>query len=124
MNGVSLTLLLITIIWLVHSHIILEEKQERRSSIAMARFPEILPPIIVDLKKSSRRVSRVDAEQNKLTKKKEIPKKKPQRLPPPNCVPLKSSCKPPAPSCCEPCAFCYCHIFQTVCVYRMGNPNC
>ncbi|KAM5135135.1 agouti-signaling protein-like [Mantella aurantiaca] len=125
MNGISLALLLTMVLWLGHSLIILEEKQDRSSSVAVARLPDILPPIsIVDLKKSSRRVSRVEAEKNKIAKKKIIPKTKPRAPPPPNCVPLKSSCKPPAPPCCDPCAFCYCHFFKTVCLYKMGNPNC
>ncbi|XP_069809639.1 agouti-signaling protein-like [Dendropsophus ebraccatus] len=124
MNGVHVSLLLACIIWVVQSHIVQEEKQEKVTGDSIVRFPEILPPIsIIDLKRSSRRVSRTDAERNKLAKKKEIPKKKP-RTPPPNCVPLKSSCKPPAPPCCEPCAFCHCHIFQTVCIYKMGYPHC
>ncbi|XP_075071488.1 agouti-signaling protein-like [Mixophyes fleayi] len=125
MNGISFILLLTCVIWLVQSHNVLLGKQDKTNSESIVRFPEILPPIsIVDLKKSFRRVSRVDAERNILSKKKVPPKKKPRTSPPPNCVPLKSSCKPPAPPCCEPCAFCHCHLFQTVCIYRMGYPHC
>ncbi|KAG8565283.1 hypothetical protein GDO81_012786 [Engystomops pustulosus] len=124
MNESSLCLLLTCIIWVVNSHIVLDVKREKVNSDIMVRLPEILPPIsIIDLKKSYRRVSRADAERNKLAKKKDIPKKTP-RTPPPNCVPLRSSCKPPAPPCCEPCAFCQCHLFKTVCIYKMGYSYC
>ncbi|XP_066442994.1 agouti-signaling protein-like isoform X2 [Eleutherodactylus coqui] len=126
MNGVHLSLLLACVVWVVQSHIVLEEKQEKFNTDSIVRFPEILQPIsIIDLKKSSWRVSRADAEKNKLAKakKKNLTQKK-ARIPPPSCVPLKSSCRPPAPPCCEPCAFCHCHIFQTVCIYKMGYPYC
>ncbi|KAM3924032.1 agouti-signaling protein-like [Leptodactylus fuscus] len=110
---------------LVQSHILFEDKQEKANSGSVARFSDLLPPIsIVDLTKTSRRVSRMDAEKNKLAKRKPLPKKKVHPPPPLNCVPLQSSCKPPVPPCCEPCAICHCHLFQTVCYYRMGNPNC
>ncbi|KAM9296295.1 agouti-signaling protein [Gastrophryne carolinensis] len=122
-----ITLILLT--WslaLVHSHIVLEEKTEKTNIASVVRLPEILPPIsIVDLTKASRRVSRVDAERNKMAKRKAIPKRKKKHPPPPpNCVPLQSSCRPPAPPCCEPCAICHCHLFQTVCYYKMGYPYC
>ncbi|XP_056404126.1 agouti-signaling protein-like [Hyla sarda] len=125
MNGVHLSLLLACIIWVVQSHI--EEMthiQEEAGSDHIVRLSGILLPIsIVKLKKTSQRVSKSDAEKNKSAKKKELPKKK-SWTPPANCVPLKSSCRPPAPPCCEPCAFCHCHIFHTVCVYKMGSPHC
>ncbi|XP_063816298.1 agouti-signaling protein-like [Pseudophryne corroboree] len=125
MNGISLILLLACVIWMVQSHIILPENHNKSNTENIAQFAEILPQIsIVDLKKSFRRVSRMDAERMKLSMKKVIPKKKARTPPPPNCVPLKSSCKPPAPPCCEPCAFCRCHLFQTVCYYKMGYPHC
>ncbi|KAM4031787.1 agouti-signaling protein-like isoform 1-T2 [Anomaloglossus baeobatrachus] len=124
MNRVQLSFLLACIMYYVQSHIVPEEKQEKVKSDSIVRFPEILPPIsIIDLRKSSRRVSRADAEKNKMAKKKDLPKKK-TRTPPPHCVPLKSSCKPPAPPCCEPCAFCHCQFFKTVCTYKMGYPYC
>ncbi|KAG8565282.1 hypothetical protein GDO81_012785 [Engystomops pustulosus] len=125
MNKVHLFLLSAYIIWVVHSHIVLEKKQQKFNSDSMRNFPEILPPIsIIDLRKSSRMVSRAEAERNKLAKKKHLPKKKKPWTPPPNCVPLRSSCKPPAPPCCEPCAFCQCHFFKTVCIYKMGYSYC
>ncbi|CAN2391471.1 Involved in the regulation of melanogenesis. The binding of ASP to MC1R precludes alpha-MSH initiated signaling and thus blocks production of cAMP [Pristimantis euphronides] len=125
MKGIPIFLLLAWLTVLVHSHILFEEKPERPNSGSVARFSELLPPIsIVDLTKTSRRVSRVDAEKNKLAKRKPLPKKKVHPPPPANCVPLQSSCKPPVPPCCEPCAICHCHLFQTVCYYKMGNPKC
>nr|FAA00757.1 TPA: Agouti signaling peptide [Xenopus tropicalis] len=117
MKGILL-LLLTSLLVLVHSHIILEEKKEGTNSGSVIRFSELLPPIsIVELTKTSRRVSRVDAEKNKLAK-------KPRPPPPPNCVPVLSSCKAPAAPCCEHCAICHCLLFQTVCYYKMGYPNC
>ncbi|KAG8539454.1 hypothetical protein GDO81_020897 [Engystomops pustulosus] len=125
MKGISIFLLLIWLVALVQTHILLDEKQERTNSGSVGRFHERLPPIsIVDLTKTSRRVSRVDAEKNKLAKRKSSPKKKVRPPPPSNCVPLQSNCKAPAPPCCDPCAICHCHLFQTVCYYRAGNPNC
>ncbi|XP_077315280.1 agouti-signaling protein [Lithobates pipiens] len=124
MNGITI-ILLTWFMALVYSHIVMEEKTERTNAESAVRLSELLPPIsIVDLTKTSRRVSRVDAERNKLAKRKAIPKKKIHPPPPPNCVPLQSSCKPPASPCCEPCAICYCHLFQTVCYYKMGYPHC
>nr|DBA27730.1 TPA: hypothetical protein GDO54_008195 [Pyxicephalus adspersus] len=124
MNGISI-ILLTWFMALVYSHLAMEEKTEGTNTGSGVRLPELLPPIsIVDLTKTSRRVSRVDAERNKLAKRKVVPKRKIHPPPPPNCVPLQSSCKPPAPPCCEPCAICYCHLFQTVCYYKMGYPHC
>ncbi|KAM4031789.1 agouti-signaling protein-like isoform 2-T3 [Anomaloglossus baeobatrachus] len=69
MNRVQLSFLLACIMYYVQSHIVPEEKQEKVKSDSIVRFPEILPPIsIIDLRKSSRRVSRADAEKNKMAK--------------------------------------------------------
>ncbi|KAM4623070.1 agouti-signaling protein isoform 1-T2 [Discoglossus pictus] len=125
MKGLFVLYLHICLSVLVHSHIVLEEKKEVANSGSAIRIPELLPPIsIVDLTKTSRRVSRMDAEKNKLSKRKVYPKKKQRPPPPANCVPLMSSCKPPAPPCCDHCAICHCHLFQTICYYKMGYPNC
>ncbi|XP_073411506.1 agouti-signaling protein-like [Dendrobates tinctorius] len=127
MKVISSFLLLYWLMVLAQSHILLEEKPDRYKSGSVARFSELHPPIsisIVDLTKTPRRVSRIDAEKNKAAKRKSLPKKKIHPPPPPNCVHLQSSCKPPVPPCCVPCAICRCHLFQTVCYYRMGNPNC
>ncbi|KAM8947560.1 agouti-signaling protein [Pelodytes ibericus] len=125
MKGVHFLFFLTYLLGLAQSHFVLEEKKEGINSGSIIRFPELLPPIsIVDLTKASRRVSRLDAEKNKLSKRKMPPKKKTRPAPPPNCVPLLSSCKPPAPPCCEHCAICHCHLFQTICIYKMGYPQC
>ncbi|XP_069809598.1 agouti-signaling protein-like [Dendropsophus ebraccatus] len=117
-------LLLAWLMVLVQSHIVIEETPDRTNSAGVSRLSELLPPIsIVDLTKASRRVSRLDAEKNKLAKRKRQTKKK-LHSPPVNCVPLLSSCRPPVPPCCEPCAICHCHVFQTVCYYKMANPKC
>ncbi|CAH2292674.1 agouti-signaling [Pelobates cultripes] len=126
MKWMSFFFIVSCLLGLVQSLILLEEKRESTNSESVIRFPELLPPIsIVDLTKASRRVSRVEAEKNKMGKRKVPPKKKPPRPPPPpNCVPLLSNCKHPAPPCCEQCAICHCQIFQTICIYRMGYPHC
>ncbi|KAM4692420.1 agouti-signaling protein [Rhinophrynus dorsalis] len=126
MKSTSYFLLLLTcLLVLVHTHIVLEEKKDTTHSGSVIRFPDLLPPIsIVDLTKTSRRVSRAEAEKNKLAKRKVPPIKKPRPPPPPNCVPLLASCKPPARPCCDHCAICYCHLFQTICYYKTSYPNC
>ncbi|XP_073411323.1 agouti-signaling protein isoform X3 [Dendrobates tinctorius] len=69
MNTVQLSFLLACIICFVQSHIVLEEKQGKVKNESIVRFPEIHPPIsIIDLKKYSRRVSRADAEKNRMAK--------------------------------------------------------
>ncbi|TEA32783.1 hypothetical protein DBR06_SOUSAS4210102 [Sousa chinensis] len=47
------------------------------------------------------------------------------RPPPPGpCVASRDSCKPPAPACCDPCAFCQCRFFRSACSCRVLNPTC
>lgn len=47
------------------------------------------------------------------------------RPPPPTpCVATRDSCKPPAPACCDPCAFCQCRFFRSACSCRVLNPTC
>uniref|UniRef100_UPI00398F76BD agouti signaling protein 1 n=1 Tax=Pristiophorus japonicus TaxID=55135 RepID=UPI00398F76BD len=40
------------------------------------------------------------------------------------CVQLWGMCLPPSPPCCNPCAFCHCHFFNTVCYCRKLNAKC
>nr|QBY06349.1 agouti [Andrias davidianus] len=117
----------IIFILVTNSHMNVEEKttMEHSTKNDMKKLQGLLPPIsIVELTKTSRRISRMDAEMKKLSKKKVPPRKAPRPLPPANCVPLSASCKPPSPLCCDPCAICHCRLFQTVCLYKMGYPNC
>ncbi|XP_078508304.1 agouti-signaling protein [Lissotriton helveticus] len=123
----SIFVFCIVSILVTNSHMNIEEKtiMENSASNDMKKLQELLPPIsIVELTRTSRRMSRSEAEKMKLSKKKVLPVKPPRRPPPANCTPLYSSCKPPSPPCCNPCAICKCQLFQTVCLYRMGYPNC
>ena len=49
---------------------------------------------------------------------------RPRPPPPTPCVATRDSCKPPAPACCDPCAFCQCRFFRSVCSCRVLNPTC
>ncbi|XP_067856318.1 agouti signaling protein 1 [Heptranchias perlo] len=40
------------------------------------------------------------------------------------CVQLWGMCLPPSPPCCNPCAFCHCRFFSTVCYCRKLNAKC
>ncbi|XP_020662166.1 agouti-signaling protein isoform X2 [Pogona vitticeps] len=112
-----------------YSYMILEEKKDTNKSAvhtSKIKFPDLPPISIVELTKTSMKLSRKEAERNKSMKKKAQQKKapRPKPPPPPNCVATWASCKPSSRPCCDFCAFCYCRLFQTVCYCRMGNPNC
>nr|XP_028590724.1 agouti-signaling protein [Podarcis muralis]XP_028590725.1 agouti-signaling protein [Podarcis muralis] len=122
-------LLCCTLLITSYSYMVFEEKQNAVNSTVnnnKIKFPDLPPISIVDLTKTSLKLSRNEAEKRKSMKKKAQQKKPPQPRPPPppNCVPTWSSCKPPSRPCCDFCAFCHCRLFQTVCYCRMGNPNC
>ncbi|XP_029468654.1 agouti-signaling protein [Rhinatrema bivittatum] len=115
------------------SHMIIEDKNALKSCETngnMINLPAGLPPIsIVELAKTSKRISRTDAEKKKKKKKKSskmkvVPKRIARPPPPPGCVPLWASCKAPSAPCCDFCALCQCKIFRTVCYCKMGYPNC
>nr|XP_060628312.1 agouti-signaling protein isoform X1 [Anolis sagrei ordinatus] len=112
-----------------NSYMIFEEKQNTDNSAVhnnKIKFPDLPHISIVDLTKTSLKLSRKEAEKKKSVKKK-VPQKKPPQprpSPPPNCVPTWASCKSSSRPCCDFCAYCYCRLFQTVCYCRMGNPNC
>eukprot|EP00069_Balaena_mysticetus_P021410 bmy_00563T0 len=49
---------------------------------------------------------------------------RPRPPPPGPCVATRDSCKPPAPACCDPCAFCQCRFFRSACSCRVLSPTC
>ncbi|XP_006144082.1 agouti-signaling protein isoform X2 [Tupaia chinensis] len=111
------------------SHLAPEEKprEDRRlrsnSSMNLLDFPSVS---IVALNKKSKAISRKEAEKKKSSKKKASMEKTMRSRPPPPvpCVATRDSCKPPAPACCDPCAFCQCRFFRSSCTCRVFNPGC
>ncbi|XP_055016399.1 agouti signaling protein 1 [Boleophthalmus pectinirostris] len=79
-----------------------------------ARAP---PVVIVELPKVKKNKGAKKQKKNKKPARKQLP-------PPPNCIPVGSSCKSANSVCCDFCAFCQCRLFKTVCYCRMGNPRC
>ncbi|ELW69574.1 Agouti-signaling protein [Tupaia chinensis] len=126
------------------SHLAPEEKprEDRRlrsnSSMNLLDFPSvsIVGPIETSgfaplslfeaLNKKSKAISRKEAEKKKSSKKKASMEKTMRSRPPPPvpCVATRDSCKPPAPACCDPCAFCQCRFFRSSCTCRVFNPGC
>ncbi|XP_037667196.1 agouti-signaling protein [Choloepus didactylus] len=112
-----------------YSHLAPEEKpkDDRRlrsnSSMNLLDFPSVS---IVALNKKSKQISRKEAEKKRSSKKKASVKKaaRPRSPPPAPCVATRYSCRPPAPTCCDPCASCQCRFFRSVCSCRVLNPNC
>ncbi|XP_032074841.1 agouti-signaling protein [Thamnophis elegans] len=112
-----------------YCYMIFEEKQNSDSNAInnnKIKMPDLPPISIVDLTKTSLKLSRKEAEKKKSMKRMGQQKKpsRPKPPPPPNCVATWASCKPPSRPCCDFCAFCHCRLFQTICYCRMGNPNC
>ncbi|XP_007932766.1 agouti-signaling protein [Orycteropus afer afer] len=126
-----LTTLLVCLCFLTaHSHLALEEKPsddkslKSNCSMNLLGFPSVS---IVALNKKSKRISRKEAENmNRSSKKKASVKKaaRPRPPPPAGCVATRDSCKPSAPTCCDPCAFCQCRFFRSTCSCRVLNRNC
>ncbi|KAM3841739.1 agouti-signaling protein [Vipera latastei] len=111
-----------------YCYMIFDEKQNSDNYAInnKIKIPDLAPISIVDLTKTSLKLSRKEAEKKKSMKRMGQQKKpsRPKPSPPPNCVATWASCKPPSHPCCDFCAFCHCRLFQTVCYCRMGNPNC
>ncbi|XP_056607132.1 agouti signaling protein 1 [Triplophysa dalaica] len=107
----------------VHTHMLMEDKQNSNQTTIreyLKNQTDTPPVLIVGLSKTPKKNKKSE---NKANKNKYISHvKKPP--PPPNCVPLWGSCRGPSAVCCEPCAFCYCRLFKTVCYCRMGYPKC
>uniref|UniRef100_A0A8C3T5A7 Agouti-signaling protein n=1 Tax=Chelydra serpentina TaxID=8475 RepID=A0A8C3T5A7_CHESE len=105
-----------------YSHIIFEENRDTNLATSnKMKLPDLPPISIVELTKTSRKVSRKEAEKKKESK---VKSRKPRPTHPDNCVATWKNCKPPSPPCCDVCTFCHCRLFQTVCYCRVGNPNC
>ncbi|XP_012583642.1 PREDICTED: agouti-signaling protein isoform X2 [Condylura cristata] len=110
------------------SHLAPEEKPRddrslrSNSSMNLLDFPSVS---IVALNKKSEKISRKEAEK-KSSKKKAAMKKgaRPRPQAPAACVATRDSCKPPSPACCDPCAYCQCRFFRSVCSCRVLSPNC
>ncbi|XP_010901227.1 agouti signaling protein 1 [Esox lucius] len=107
---------------MVYSHMVMEDKLSTNNSsssgLQEGSVSDPPPIVIVELSKSAKK------KKNKKPRKNKFSVKSTRPTPPPNCVPLWGSCKPPNNGCCEYCAFCYCRLFKTVCYCRMGNPRC
>ncbi|XP_069404461.1 agouti-signaling protein isoform X1 [Ovis canadensis] len=113
-----------------YSHLAPEEKPrdernlKNNSSMNLLDFPSVS---IVALNKKSKKISRNEAEKKKRASKRKAPMKNVARTrppPPTPCVATRDSCKPPAPACCDPCAFCQCRFFRSACSCRVLNPTC
>ncbi|XP_051986562.1 agouti signaling protein 1 isoform X1 [Xyrauchen texanus] len=109
----------------VHTHMLMEEQHNSNQtsiSFHMLNQTDAPPVLIVGLSKTpmKNKKSEKKPKKNKFSAR----DKKPLPPPPPNCVPLWGSCKTPSAVCCEPCAFCHCRMFKTVCYCRMGYPRC
>ncbi|XP_074867926.1 agouti-signaling protein [Carettochelys insculpta] len=110
-----------------YSHMNVEENRDANLATSnKMKLPDLPAISIVELTKTSRRVSRKEAEKKKASKRKTQTRKsrKPRPTHPGNCVATWQNCKPPSPPCCDFCTFCHCRLFQTVCYCRVGNPNC
>ncbi|XP_006131768.1 agouti-signaling protein isoform X2 [Pelodiscus sinensis] len=110
-----------------YSHLAFEEHRDTNLATSnRMKLPDLPPISIVELTKTSRKVSRKEAEKKKASKRKTQRRKsrKPRPTHPGNCVATWENCKPPSPPCCDFCTFCHCRLFQTVCYCRVGNRNC
>nr|XP_045376983.1 agouti-signaling protein isoform X3 [Camelus bactrianus] len=112
-----------------YSHLAPEEKPRDEGSLRSNSSKNLLdfPSVsIVALNKKSK-ISRKEAEKKKSSSKKKAPTKKVARPRPPlptPCVATRDSCKPPAPACCDPCAFCQCRFFRSLCSCHVLSPTC
>ncbi|XP_048204987.1 agouti-signaling protein isoform X2 [Perognathus longimembris pacificus] len=122
------TLLVFLCFLTAYSHLALEKPEDDKSLRNNPEKPSNISSVsIVALNKKSKKISRNEAEERKMSsKKKDSTKKVPPprpRLPEP-CVDTRDSCKPPAPACCDPCAACVCRFFGSFCTCRVFNRNC
>ncbi|XP_026163338.1 agouti signaling protein 1 [Mastacembelus armatus] len=105
------------------AHMIPDEKLSTNTVVVSTALSQILdagspPVVIVELPKSVKKNRKAKkTKKNKLSVKKRPP-------PPANCIPLGGNCKFSGSVCCDFCAFCQCRLFRTVCLCRMGNPQC
>ncbi|XP_045384744.1 agouti-signaling protein isoform X2 [Lemur catta] len=123
------TLLVFVCFFTIYSHPPPEEKPKDDSSLRSNSSMNLLDfssVSIVALNKKFKKISRKEAEKKKSSKKEASVKKVAQPKPPPPtpCVATRFSCKPPAPACCDPCAYCHCRFFRSACSCRVLNPYC
>ncbi|XP_069744279.1 agouti signaling protein 1 [Narcine bancroftii] len=116
-----------TCYFLVYSHFVIEETPQKKNS---SDLPQATYISIVELP-SNRKISfirengRKDASQHKRINGITMTHKmKRLRAYNGHCVQLWGMCLPPSPPCCNPCAFCHCRFFNTVCYCRKLNPKC
>ncbi|KAM4842115.1 agouti-signaling protein isoform 2-T6 [Thomomys bottae] len=123
------TLLVFLCFLTAYSHLAPEEKPEDDKSLKnkSENLSDFSSVSIVALNKKSKKISRNEAEERKMSSKKKASTRKVARprprLPEP-CVATRDSCKPPAPACCDPCASCVCRFFGSTCSCRVYNRNC
>nr|XP_055069910.1 agouti signaling protein 1 [Misgurnus anguillicaudatus]XP_055069911.1 agouti signaling protein 1 [Misgurnus anguillicaudatus] len=106
----------------VHTHMVMENQHissQTTISVYQTNQTDTPPVLIVGL--STPKKNKKSEKKPKKNKYSTRVKKPP---PPANCVQLWESCKGPSAVCCDPCAFCYCRLFKTVCYCRMGYPKC
>ncbi|XP_066522305.1 agouti signaling protein 1 [Hoplias malabaricus] len=102
----------------VECHLLMEELNLTTSTfINQTLSPSVL---IVELSNTSKKMKTSE----KKPKKNSVSVQVRRPPPPPDCIPLWGNCKNPNNVCCEPCAFCHCRLFRTVCYCRMGYPRC
>ncbi|KAL2763811.1 agouti-signaling protein precursor [Daubentonia madagascariensis] len=122
------TLLVFMCFFTAYSYLPPEEKPKdensprNNSSMNLLDFPSVS---IVALNKKSKKISRKEAEKKRSSKEASVKKAaRPRPTPAAPCVATRFSCKPPAPACCDPCAYCHCRFFRSACSCRVLNPSC
>ncbi|XP_015220500.1 agouti signaling protein 1 [Lepisosteus oculatus] len=107
-----------------YAHMVMEQSNDSTSpSLHENNQPDVPPVVIVELpktKKNHRKATEKISMKNRLVSR----SRKPRPPPPANCVPVWGGCRLPGAACCDPCAFCHCRLFKTVCYCRVGNPQC
>ncbi|XP_059836992.1 agouti signaling protein 1 isoform X2 [Hypanus sabinus] len=118
---------------LVYSHLVIEEKfpetpqNKNISDLHQSKYTGIS---IVELPSSRKFHFRRESGRifpNQLERDNRIPvgpKIKKLRRYDGHCVQLWGVCLPPSPPCCNPCAFCHCRFFNTICYCRKLNSKC
>ncbi|XP_060692527.1 agouti signaling protein 1 [Hemiscyllium ocellatum] len=121
---------------LVYSHLVIEEKDpetpqnknisglhpEQKSKYTGISIVELPNSRKINFRRDGRRMSpNPPKKNNRIAMAHKMKKLKPENG---HCVPLWGMCLPPSPPCCNPCAFCHCRFFNTVCYCRKLNAKC
>ncbi|XP_067904961.1 agouti signaling protein 1 [Heterodontus francisci] len=121
---------------LVYSHLVMEEnnpeipqnknisdlhpeQQSKYTGISIVELPNSRK--INFRRDGGRRSPNQHKKNNRITMIHKVKKLKPHNG---HCVQLWGMCLPPSPPCCNPCAFCHCRFFNTVCYCRKLNAKC